>query len=157
MKIKKFDLFFFVYFLTGIITYKIYVDIGNDYSKESLFNIIVIFYLYSFYIFSLIYLISVCFFVKHRHILMNIIDGILCYILTCLLPSPVLTYIYEYNMLLYYILSGIYIILPIVFNYIDKEELDINNVLKVVTRLLMIIFTLFTIFILNSCSVDIRG
>ena len=47
--------------------------------------------------------------------LMNVIDGILCFILTAFYPYPVSVEIYDFNKYLYYFLGACFSFLPIIF------------------------------------------
>ena len=92
--IKWFEIIVFIYFLVGVLC-----GIQIQYSPIN-FKIpdIILDYLGPTYIFSgIIYLVFGCILYKHRNFLMNVIDGILCFILTVFFPYPVCYDIYNFN------------------------------------------------------------
>lgn len=146
------DLVFFIYFLFGAI-----FSVSIEYNFFEIPEIIASFYVYTFIWAFFIYVIYGCFCVKHRNILMNIFDGLLCFILTCFYPYPIVISLYENYKNLYYVLSGIFIFLPIIFSFIDKEKIDFEKIIKVFTRVAMIIFIIMIVLMLQSCGNGIVG
>ena len=137
-----FDIIIGIYFLLGIIFIKI------DIVDNPLFG----FYFTTFMFMPLVYIVFGCLCYKHKNLVMNIIDGALCYILTAIFPYPVCSDLYIFNAVIYNILGICFSFLPLLFCIIDKEKVNIITFLKVVVRILMIIFTVYVLLILNSCG-----
>lgn len=147
--IKYFEIVAFIYFIVGALC-----GLQIQYSpiKFEFLEIIVMFYMYTFYWCGIVYLIFGCILYKHRNFFMNVIDGILCFTLTVFYPYPVFISIYDFNKYLYYFLGGCFSFLPIIFCIIDKKKIDTFHILKTITRIFMIIFIVLIILIMNSCS-----
>lgn len=147
--IKYFEIVAFIYFLFGTLC-----GLQIQYSPINfeIPEIIVMFFTYTFYWCGIVYLIFGCILYKHRNFLMNVIDGILCFILTVFFPYPVFGLIYDFNKYLYYFLGGCFSFLPIIFCIIDKKKIDAFHILKTITRIFMIIFIILIILIMSSCS-----
>ena len=154
MFIKWFEIIAFIYFLVGVLC-----GIQIQYSPIN-FEIpdIILNYLGPTYLFSgIIYLVFGCILYKHRSFLMNVIDGILCFILTVFYPYPVCYDIYNFNKYLYYFLALCFSFLPIIFCTINKNKIKFFHIFKTITRILMIMVMVLIILILNSCSGGIQG
>jgi hypothetical protein len=152
--IKCFEIVAFIYFFIGVLCG---LQIQYSLVDFEIPEFISMFYVYTFYFCGIVYLIFGCILYKHRSFLMNLIDGILCFILTVTYPYPVFISIYEFNKYLYYFLGGCFSFLPVIFGIIDKKKIDAFHILKTVTRIFMITFIVLIILIINSCSAGISG
>ena len=148
--LKYFEIFYFIYFLVGVVC-GILVYFGMDFEfLEFLFG----FYSYTFFlpISSIIYIIFGCLLCKHKNYLINIVDGVLCFILIVCYPGFPCYYIYDFNKYLYYFMGLCFSFLPLLFCIIEKKKIEFFHILKTVTRIFMIIFAVLFILILQSCG-----
>ena len=147
--IKWFEIIAFIYFLVGVLC-----GIQIQYSPINfeIPEIVGMFYMYTLFWSGIVYLVFGCILYKHRNFLMNVIDGILCFILTAFYPYPVSIEIYDFNKYLYYFLGACFSFLPIIFCIIDKNKIKFFHIFKTITRIFMIIFIILIILIMNSCS-----
>lgn len=148
--LKYFEMFYFIYFLVGVVC-GILVYFGMDFEfLEFLFG----FYSYTFFlpISSIIYIIFGCLLCKHRNYLINIVDGVLCFILTVFYPSFTCYYIYGFNKYLYYFMGLCFSFFPLIFCIIEKNKIEFFHIVKTVTRIFMIIFAVLVILIVKSCG-----
>ncbi len=153
-KIKIFEIISFVYFFIGAVC-----EILIEYTNISFayLDIITKFYMFTFMWISVLYLIIGCILCKHRHYLMNIIDSALCFCLIAVSPFPIFVYIYDFNKYLYYSLGLCFSCLPLIFCIIDKTKINSFYILKTITRIFLIIFTVLVIIMFKSCGSNIAG
>ena len=152
--IKCFEIIAFIYFFIGVLC-----GIQIQYSPISfeIPDIVGMFYTGTFLWCGNVYLVFSCILYKHRNFLMNVIDGILCFILTAFYPYPVFLFIYDFNKYLYYFLGVCFSFLPIIFCIIDRNKIKFFHIFKTITRIFMIIFIILIILIMNSCSGSMQG
>ena len=147
--IKWFEIVAFIYLFVGVLCG---IQIKYQPINFEIPEFIGMFYTYTFWAIGCIYLVFGCLLYKHRNFFMNIIDCILCFILTVFNPYPVCIAIYDFNKYLYYLLGFCFSFLPIIFCVIDKKKIDFFHVFKTITRIFMIIFIVLIILIMQSCS-----
>ena len=145
-EMKYFEYCMFFYFLIGVIGHVLIKFTDID------FTALTILYVNTFTPVLFAYLIVSCILYKYSNYWMNIIDGILSFVLTMVYPYPIFIYIYNFNKYLYYFLGLCFAFIPLVFCAIDKKKIELFHLIKVLTRLLIIIFVVFIILMLNSCG-----
>ena len=125
-------------------------------SINNLVFIIAIPYIIFVLLFNTVFLTYECILYKHQNKIINYIDIILCYFLVVILPLPVSIFMYLGYPILYFILSFIFILLPIIFSVIEKTKINVDIVLRVIIRLLMIISVVLIIELMfNHLSFNI--
>ena len=125
-------------------------------SINDLVFIIAIPYIIFVLLFNTVFLTYECILYKHQNKIFNYIDIILCYFLVVILPLPVSIFMYLGYPILYFILSFIFILLPIIFSVIEKTKINVDIVLRVIIRLLMIISVVLIIELMfNHLSFNI--
>ena len=147
--IKWFEIIAFIYFLVGVLCG---IQILYSPINFEIPDIVGMFYMYTIFWSSIVYLVFGCILYKHRNFLMNVIDSVLCFVLTAFYPYPVSIAIYDFNKHLYYFLAGCFTFLPIIFCIIGKNKIKFFHIFKTITRILMIMFIVLIILIMNSCS-----
>ena len=145
-----FEIFYLIYFLVGVVCGIItYFSIDVEIPQ-----ILIDLYISTFFypVATIIYIIFGCLLYKHRNFLMNIIDGLLCFALTFFLPGLLNAYIYEFNKYLYYFMGLCFSFLPIIFCFIEKKKIEFFHIIKIITRILMIILSILILLMLESCG-----
>ena len=144
-----FEIIAFLYFAIGVffgfIIEVAKIDIG-------IFEFIAILYMDTFLLALFLYFIYGILIYKHKSIFINIIDSIM-YLLTIF----GLISIYDFSKVLYYLIGLCFSLSPLLYSIIDKERDNLYYVLRIITRILMVLFLILIVLMLGSCSVGIAG
>ena len=92
-------------------------------------------------------------------IIFNIIDTILCLVISVVYPIEIGIgfYIYIRYELYYYILCIIFSFMPLVSKFFYKKEVNKDIVKRIVTRVLMIIIVIYFCYVMNSCGAGLEN
>lgn len=158
--LKYYEYFVFIYFLIGVFClvfdeYFIKIEIIN-----SLYIMGSIAYVGSLIYVCISYLIIGCIIDKHKYAILNFIDTFSC--IGAMMPilysffSPLVgmyTDSFKEKTYVYYIVGGFFSLIPLLFCYIDNEKIELRHILKVLTRILIIVF--IVLFMLGACDIDV--
>lgn len=144
-----FEVVAFLYFLIGVVC-------GLTIYYPQIDLVIPDFFVNSYYVtfiwFPYFYLLFGCLLFSYGNFWLNIVDCILCFLLSVFYPYPVYVEIYNFNKYLYYLLGFCFSFLPMLVCVVRKNKVDFNHIFKTITRILMVIFFVLVILILNSCG-----
>lgn len=145
----KYEKVMFIYFLVGVIGVINIVYIDTDIG-DVIMSLLAPIYLYTFQLAYVTYLAMSCVGYKHKSIIMNIIDALFCLPLIPILAMD----IYESSKTIFYLVGGCFSFLPMLFGLIDERRIESLQILKMCTRVLMVVFIVLIVIMLDSCSVN---
>ena len=141
----------------GMINDFVYYITGECELLYFFYRYVVTIYLGTLLVIPVAYLILGCIFYKRNDVKMNIIDSVLCVCSTFVFPVPISILIYFVCPFLYYLLGCFFVFLPLICCEVEKKIIDSFHILKIITRILMIVTTVIFILSLESCRNGIVG